>query len=204
MSDYDFLVKVLLVGDSGVGKSCLVEKYHSGTFRDSFITTIGVDFKIVHMDLCDRVFKVQIWDTAGQERFRAIAKSYFRGAQGVLLVYDVTDRDTFASLDRWYKDAKRESWSGMKCVVVGNKADHVVDRKVSTEEGRAFAAERDLAYIETSAKTGQGVENLFEALVTQVYRDILELQEVKDKRPPTTIRLAGRTLEAVKERDRCC
>ncbi len=98
---YDIQIKLLMIGDSGVGKTCLLLRYANDSFSPTFITTIGIDFKIKNIDIDGTKIKLQIWDTAGQERFRTITTSYFRGAQGILLVYDVTDRDTFTALDKW-------------------------------------------------------------------------------------------------------
>ncbi|WBY58514.1 ras-related protein Rab-1B [Plasmodium yoelii yoelii] len=98
---YDSLFKILLIGDSGVGKSCLLLRFADDTYTDSYISTIGVDFKIKTIEIDDKIIKLQIWDTAGQERFRTITSSYYRGAQGIIIVYDVTDRDSFNNVKNW-------------------------------------------------------------------------------------------------------
>ncbi|KAL4341336.1 hypothetical protein GQ457_08G012770 [Hibiscus cannabinus] len=122
-ADYDYLIKLLLIGDSGVGKSCLLLRFSDGSFTTSFITTIGIDFKIRTVELDGKRIKLQIWDTAGQERFRTITTAYYRGAMGILLVYDVTDESSFNNIRNWIRNIEQHASDNVNKILVGNKAD---------------------------------------------------------------------------------
>lgn len=167
---YDHLIKLLLIGDSGVGKSCLLLRFSDDQFTTSFITTIGIDFKIRTVELDGKRVKLQIWDTAGQERFRTLTSSYYRGAQGIVFVYDITRRDTFDDLaEIWQREVDMYS-TVEDCVkiVIGNKVDRAEQRAVSREEGMAFARDNGCLFLECSAKTKVSVQEAFEELVRGV------------------------------------
>jgi len=165
---FDLQIKLLMIGDSGVGKTCLLLRYANDSFSPTFITTIGIDFKIKNVDLDSRRIKLQIWDTAGQERFRTITTSYFRGAQGILLVYDVTDRDSFNSIRNWVAQIQQHADVNVNKILVGNKCDMQGERLVSLEEGQALAAEYGIAFFETSAKADINVEKAFITIAREV------------------------------------
>ena len=176
---YDLLIKILTIGDSAVGKTCLLMRYANDTFSPSFITTIGIDFKVKYADVDGRRIKLQLWDTAGQERFRSITSSYFRGAQGAILVYDVTNPDSFQHVLGWLEDLDK---AGIKkeCVfLVANKIDVEGQRLVGAEAGAALAAKYKLRYFECSAKTGAGVEELFERVARDVSTGIFKADRVE-------------------------
>ncbi|XWS21717.1 hypothetical protein CRYUN_Cryun30bG0078600 [Craigia yunnanensis] len=167
--EFDYLFKLLLIGDSGVGKSTLLLSFISDTFEE-LNPTIGVDFKVKHVTLGGKKLKLAIWDTAGQERFRTLTSSYYRGAQGIIMVYDVTRRDTFTNLsDIWAKEIDRFS-TNQDCIkmLVGNKIDKESERVVSKKEGIEFAREYGCLFIECSAKTRVNVEHCFEELVLKI------------------------------------
>ncbi|XP_020178609.1 ras-related protein RABC2a isoform X2 [Aegilops tauschii subsp. strangulata] len=170
-SSYDCSFKVLLIGDSAVGKSSLLVSFVSAAPTDDDISpTIGVDFKIKFLTVGDKKLKLTIWDTAGQERFRTITSSYYRGAHGIILVYDVTKRQSFTNLaDVWAKEIELHS-TNKECVkmLVGNKVDKDEDRMVTTEEGLAFAQQCGCLFLESSAKTRENVEKCFEELVLKI------------------------------------
>lgn len=167
---YHYLFKYIIIGDSAVGKSCLLLQFTDRRFRTDHDLTIGVEFGARLITLDDKQIKLQIWDTAGQESFRSITRSYYRGASGALLVYDVSRRETFTHLTRWLEEARSNASEHMVIMLLGNKCD-LEQREVSFEEGQAFAKERGLVFRETSAKTAQNVEEAF----LQTARSILEL-----------------------------
>ena len=171
--DYDHIFKVLLIGDSGVGKSCILIRFTEDTFDVNQQSTIGVDFKVKTITQSGKKVKLTLWDTAGQERFRTLTSSYYRGAQGIALVYDVTRRDTFDYLPQWQKEVEIYSPSGGKDVVkvlVGNKID-CDDRVVSRKEGEAWARKKGMLYLECSAKTSAGISQVFEEMCAQVLQN---------------------------------
>mmetsp|Transcript_59636 Transcript_59636/g.81497 ORF Transcript_59636/g.81497 Transcript_59636/m.81497 type:complete len:203 (-) Transcript_59636:92-700(-) len=168
-SRFDMQIKLLMIGDSGVGKTCLLMRYANDSFSPSFITTIGIDFKIKNIDLDGKRIKLQIWDTAGQERFRTITTSYFRGAQGILLVYDVTDRGSFNSIRNWISQIKQHADVHVNKILIGNKCDMDDQRVITYEEGKKLAQEiEDMQFFETSAKNAIDVESGFVAIAREV------------------------------------
>ncbi|CAN0301070.1 unnamed protein product [Ectocarpus sp. 12 AP-2014] len=167
-SPFDMQIKLLMIGDSGVGKTCLLLRYANDSFSQTFITTIGIDFKIKNIDLDSKRIKLQIWDTAGQERFRTITTSYFRGAQGILLVYDVTDKKSFNSIRNWVAQIQQHADVAVNKILIGNKCDMDEDREVSREEGAQLAAEYGIQFFETSAKNDINVEKGFITIAREV------------------------------------
>ncbi|KAF3662708.1 Ras-related protein RABC2a [Capsicum baccatum] len=168
-SSYDLSFKILLIGDSGVGKSSLLVSFISNVV-DDLAPTIGVDFKIKTLTVSGKRLKLTIWDTAGQERFRTLTSSYYRGAQGIILVYDVTRRETFTNLsDVWAKEVELYS-NNQDCVkmLVGNKVDRESERAVTREEGIALAKELGGLFLECSAKTRENVQHCFEELALKI------------------------------------
>ncbi|XP_006652204.1 ras-related protein RABC1-like [Oryza brachyantha] len=167
--DFDYLFKLLLIGDSGVGKSSLLLRFTADSFED-LSPTIGVDFKVKMVNAGGKKLKLAIWDTAGQERFRTLTSSYYRGAQGIIMVYDVTRRETFTNLsDIWAKEIDLYS-TNQDCIkmLVGNKVDKESERAVTKKEGIEFAREYGCLFLECSAKTKVNVEQCFEELVLKI------------------------------------
>lgn len=171
---YAYLFKYIIIGDTGVGKSCLLLQFTDKRFQPVHDLTIGVEFgaRMITVD-GNKQIKLQIWDTAGQESFRSITRSYYRGAAGALLVYDITRRDTFNHLTRWLDEARTHSQSNMVIMLIGNKSDLEHRRAVSTDEGREFAQKHGLIFMETSAKTAANVENAFIDTATKIHGNIL-------------------------------
>jgi Ras-related protein Rab-8A len=137
--NYDYLVKLLLIGDSGVGKSCLLLRFSDDSFTTSFITTIGIDFKIRTIEQEGKRLKLQIWDTAGQERFRTITTAYYRGAMGILLVYDVTDEQSFNNIRNWMRQIQQHASDNVNKVLIGNKCDMLDKKVIDTARGQVCA-----------------------------------------------------------------
>lgn len=158
---YDFLFKFLVIGSAGSGKSCLLHQFIESKFKDDSSHTIGVEFGSKIVNVGGKSVKLQIWDTAGQERFRSVTRSYYRGAAGALLVYDITNRETFNSLANWLSDARTLASPNIIMLLVGNKRDLEGDREVTFLEASRFAQENELMFLETSAKTGENVEEAF-------------------------------------------
>ena len=167
-NDYDYLFKLLLIGDSGVGKSCLLLRFADNTYTDSYISTIGVDFKIRTVEIDGKTVKLQIWDTAGQERFRTITSSYYRGAHGIIVVYDVTDKVSFNNVKQWLGEIDRYACQSVNKLLVGNKADLAEKRVVDFNEAKEFADSLRIPFLETSAKSAQNVEEAFMTMTKQI------------------------------------
>eukprot|EP01084_Bolivina_argentea_P002119 3899_1 len=167
-TEYDYLFKLLLIGDSGVGKSCLLLRFADDTYTDSYISTIGVDFKIRTVDLDTKTIKLQIWDTAGQERFRTITSSYYRGAHGIIIVYDITDKESFDNVRQWLFEIDRYASENVCKLLVGNKSDLSNKRAVEYDAAKAFADELTIPFLETSAKNATNVEQAFLTMAAQI------------------------------------
>ena len=163
--DYDYLFKVLLLGDSDVGKSSLILRYTEETFNSKLVNSIGVDFKMKKREIDGKVIKVQIWDTAGHERFRSITYSYYRGANAIIIVFDLSDKKSFISITEWLKQIEKHAKENVFKFLVGNKSDLVEQRKVSYDEAKQYADEDELPYIETSAKEGININELFDSSI---------------------------------------
>jgi len=166
--EYDYLFKLLLIGDSGVGKSCLLLRFADDTYTESYISTIGVDFKIRTIDIGGKTIKLQIWDTAGQERFRTITSSYYRGAHGIIVVYDITDMVSFNNVKQWLQEIDRYACENVNKLLVGNKSDLTPKRAVETNVAKAFADELRIPFLETSAKNATNVEQAFLTMATEI------------------------------------
>ena len=166
--EYDYLFKVLLIGDSGVGKSSLLLRFADDTFSDSYISTIGVDFKIKTLTLDNKIVKLQIWDTAGQERFRTITSSYYRGAHGIIVVYDVTDRESFDNVKHWLLEINKYASNQVQRLLVGNKSDLVNQKVVDYTTSKEYAESLKVAFLETSAKGATNVEQAFVMMASEI------------------------------------
>ena len=162
--DYDYLLKFLLIGDAGVGKSCLLQRFADDAFSETYLSTIGVDFRIKTMDIDGKLIKLQIWDTAGQERFRTITSSYYRGADGVIIVYDVTDPNSFANTRNWIQEIHRYAGEDVQVMLIGNKSDLTERKLVDYNTAHEFAEEMGITFFESSAKNATNVEHMFTAL----------------------------------------
>jgi small GTP-binding protein len=162
---FDYMFKLLIIGNSGVGKTSFLFRYCDSTFTGLYQTTVGIDFKVKTVVRNDKLFKLQIWDTAGQERYRTITTAYYRGAMGFVLMYDITKMDSFLAVQDWSSQVKSYSWDNAQVVLVGNKSDLEDERVVSREQGEHLAEQLGLPFFETSAKIGSNVPEVFDRLV---------------------------------------
>ncbi|KAH7512615.1 ras-related protein RABA1f [Ziziphus jujuba] len=207
--DYDYLFKVVLIGDSGVGKSNLLSRFARNQFSLESKSTIGVEFATRSISVDDKIVKAQIWDTAGQERYRAITSAYYRGAVGALLVYDVSRHVTFENVDRWLKELRGHTDANIVIMLVGNKADLRHLRAVSSEDAKAFAEKENAFFMETSALESLNVENAFTQVLTQVYhvvsRKVLDIGDDPAALPKgQTINVGGKDDVSAVKKVGCC
>ena len=173
MGEHTYIFKYIIIGDMGVGKSCLLHQFTEHTFLSDSPHTIGVEFGTRVVDVGDKTIKLQIWDTAGQERFRSVTRSYYRGAAGAVLVYDITRRQTFSHITSWLQDARNLTNPQTVIMLIGNKQDLEASREVSFEEAAKFAEEQGLLFHECSAKTGLMVEEAFVKTGKTIYDSIM-------------------------------
>jgi small GTP-binding protein len=182
----DITFKILMIGDSNVGKSSILLKYTHDNFNNEHLTTIGLDFHVKYLKLNDKNIKLQLWDTAGQERFRSIITSYFRDAQGILVVYDVTNKISFENVENWIKDINDNCKNNNNIFLVANKID--LNRIISEEEGNKLAQKYNLLYYECSAKTGENIQNIYYNISTilskKYIENIVKLENIDFNNPP--------------------
>jgi Ras-related protein Rab-11A len=208
--EYDYLFKVVLIGDSGVGKSNLLSRFTRNEFNLESKSTIGVEFATRSIQVDNKTIKAQIWDTAGQERYRAITSAYYRGAVGALLVYDIAKHVTYENVTRWLKELRDHADNNIVIMLVGNKSDLRHLRAVPTEEAKQFAAENNLSFIETSALDASNVELAFQNILTEIYRIVsnkaLENNNGDIARPTAgeTIQVTSMPDDVSKTTGKCC
>jgi len=199
--EYDYLFKLVLIGDSGVGKSCLLLRFADDSFTDSYISTIGVDFRFRTVNIDSKTVKLQIWDTAGQERFRTITSAYYRGAHGIIMVYDVTNHESFEHVEEWLNEVNRHASESTLKLLVGNKADLEDDRKVTAQEAKKFADNLNISFLETSAKNATNVEAAFLTMGKQLMqaKDANSVNKNIEKETQVVL-----TTTKDNEKKRCC
>ncbi|KAH8850237.1 Ras-related protein Rab-8A [Schistosoma japonicum] len=165
---YDYLFKLLLIGDSGVGKTSILLRFSDNLFNQTFISTIGIDFKIRTVDIDGKKIKLQIWDTAGQERFKTITTAYYRGAMGIMLVYDITNQHSFNNIKTWMQNIDEHANNDVEKMLLGNKCDVDEKRQISFQQGLQLANSHNILFMETSAKSNINITEAFEALATGI------------------------------------
>ena len=201
-NNYDKLFRYIIVGDMAVGKSCILLQFTDNKFRVQHELTIGVEFGAKTIELNNKTIKIQIWDTAGQEQFQAITRTYYKGAIGALLVYDITRRDTFTHVTKWLEEVKSNSSKHICVILIGNKKDLEDKRQVTYEEGESFARENGLMFLETSAKTAFNVVEAFnlsaQAILNNIEKTGVDPTENKNK-----MKIENKSQEPVKKGG-CC
>ena len=170
---FDKTCQLLIIGDSSVGKTSIISRYANGTFKEEYLATVGLDYYTKDEIIDNKTIQIKLWDTAGQERFKALTQNYFRNAEGVLLVYDVTSTESFDNLKYWIssiKDNMKQQDMNIPLIIIGNKIDMEDSREIIKENAEKFAGENNYKYFETSAKTGVGVDDAIRELVNQVLK----------------------------------
>ncbi|XP_068611110.1 ras-related protein Rab-19-like [Brachionichthys hirsutus] len=212
---FDFLFKIVLIGDSNVGKTCVVQNFKSRTFSEKQQNTIGVDFSVRTLDIEGKKVKMQVWDTAGQERFRTITQSYYRSAHGAVIAYDITRKSTFESVTHWIKEVELYGAANAVLMLIGNKCDLEEERQVQFRKACNLAKERGLlAALETSAKESQNVEEAFMMMARELMaRNGLNVQQddaESNDTPPVLLRSNSRPVNDIAgaytppEKKTCC
>lgn len=163
--NFDYMFKLLIIGNSSVGKTSFLFRYADDSFTSAFVSTVGIDFKVKTVFRHDKRVKLQIWDTAGQERYRTITTAYYRGAMGFILMYDITNEESFNSVQDWVTQIKTYSWDNAQVILVGNKCDMEDERVISFERGKQLSEQLGIEFFETSAKENVNVKAVFERLV---------------------------------------
>ena len=180
---YDYLFKFVIIGDTNTGKSCLLRRFSDDIYNDEFISTIGVDFKVKTIEIDGKRIKTQCWDTAGQERFRSITNSYYRGVDGIIIAYDITNKQSFNNIERWMRDVKDFGSVNAIKIIIGTKSDLIKERKVSKEDLETLANELNMKYIETSAKDNKNINELFNIISLDIITNTTEkLENIKERK----------------------
>lgn len=216
--EYDYLFKLLLIGNSSVGKSSLLFRFVENVWDDNFVPTIGVDFvrkiynlkqikkiqKLKTLEVNGKKVKLQIWDTAGQERFKNITASYYRGGNGVLVVYDITDRESFENLNSWLIEIEKNANKNVYKLLIGNKSDLEEKRKVTYQEGKDFATSNGMQFMETSAKTASKVQEAFELLTQEIIKQNLSKEKGLEKKDKAVHLSSGTADISTTKKSGCC
>jgi len=197
--DYDYLFKLVLIGDSGVGKSCLLLRFADDNFTDSYISTIGVDFRFRTINIENKTVKLQIWDTAGQERFRTITSAYYRGADGIIMVYDVTSSESFDHVEEWLSEVDRYANENTSKLLVGNKADLIEEKQVPEDTAQRFAEKLSIPFLETSAKTATNVDAAFLTMA----KELIKTREKQNNEGPSNQKVKMTPVKPNKNK-KCC
>ena len=177
-----FEINTLILGDCSVGKTCVLLRYVSGTFDVAQNPTIGVDFRTKKITLDKEQLNFRIWDSAGQERFRSITQQFFKNADGIILVYDVTKLETYTQINVWLEDIMKNKLNRTKGFLVGNKIDDVEHRVIQREQAERFARKQELEYFETSAKEGTGIEEMFNTVAEQLFQIKKDCKETEEEK----------------------
>ena len=190
----------MIIGETKIGKTSLISRYCKNEFfGGAYLSTIGIDFQTKNLTFNNKKIRVQIWDTAGQERYRNIAKNYFQSSDGFIIVYDISNIDSFEKLDYWIEQIKTNSQENTKMILFGNKCDIINDRKVTKEEGEEYAKNNNINFFEVSAKEGTNVNNAFEFFI----KDILNCYSPTDKTKKRRSKILSVPIELPKKRS-CC
>ena len=205
--NYDKTCQLLVIGDTSVGKTSLITRYTNGTFKDEYLATVGLDYYSKEEIINNKTINIKIWDTAGQERFKALTQSYFRNAEGVMLAFDVTKSESYDNLKDWIASIKKNLEGKnifLPLIIVGNKIDMEESREVEKESAEQFATENNYKYFETSAKTGEGVDEAVRDLVNQVLNNNQIDEQKMEARKSVQLKEEDNNEGEVKKKKGCC
>ena len=206
--NYEVMFKVVLVGDSSVGKTNIMSKYLKNEFHEDSKATVGVEFGSKQFTVEGHQIKAQIWDTAGQERYKAITSAYYKGAKGAFVVYDITRKQSFESVDRWINDIKAAADKNLTIIIIGNKCDLEDQRQVNKEQGEEKAKSNEVAFMETSALSGENLDKAFEKMVNEVFKkchdEMTSDGEVEAVGPSKDISLDKTKPKDAGKKKKCC
>ncbi|CAD8052434.1 unnamed protein product [Paramecium sonneborni] len=209
IDSFNYLLKVIVIGDSGVGKTNLLLRFVNHTFQDDLKSTIGVQFFTKVVSMKNEHIKLQLWDTAGQERYRSISTTYYKGSHGVIICFDLTHQDSLDNVVKWYEEVKQQADLNVKIILIGNKLDLSQQRVVGSDTAQQVAKQIGAGYIETSALTSQNVEKAFELLIQEIYMQLKQLKQDQQSHKITTdnsIVLTNKkeTSSSQKRNTQCC
>ncbi|KAJ3448044.1 ras and ef-hand domain-containing protein [Anaeramoeba flamelloides] len=190
--------KILIIGDTGVGKSCIMVRFTEETFNETYISTIGVDFKVRTVEVNNKPVKLQIWDTAGQERFKTITRNYYKGSQGILMVYDVTNSKSFENIKNWSSEVDKFSNSEFCKYLVGNKCDLQEKRRITYGMGEKLANELGIKFFESSAKSNKNIDAIFHSIAIDIDKN---LQNKKNDKQEFKIKTKNNSQN---DKKKCC
>ncbi|ELP95069.1 hypothetical protein EIN_253330 [Entamoeba invadens IP1] len=196
------IIKMVLVGESGVGKTCLLLRYSENKFSENITTTVGIDFRTKRIDCEGNPYTIQIWDTAGQERFRTIVPNYYRGVMGIAMIYDVTSKESFKNIEYWTKNVKENADEGYNLMLIGNKSDLEQQRVVSYEEGRELAEKLGIPFLETSAANSDNVKKMVMTMVEAIIKG--ERNEESAAKPTQRIAVNTQNSQPQQKMMNCC
>jgi small GTP-binding protein len=204
--NYDKTCQLLIIGDSSVGKTSLITRYTNGTFKEEYLATVGLDYYSKEEVINNKTINIKLWDTAGQERYKSLTQNYFKNAEGVLLTYDITNSESFDNLKEWISSIKKNMEGKdifIPVIIIGNKIDMEDSRETSKEDAEKFAKENNYKYFETSAKTGEGVDDAIRELVIQILKQNGQIDDQKEARA-SSVQIKEENLDKKSEKKKGC
>ena len=204
--NYDKTCQLLIIGDSSVGKTSLITRYTNGTFKEEYLATVGLDYYSKEEVINNKTINIKLWDTAGQERYKSLTQNYFKNAEGVLLTYDITNSESFDNLKEWISSIKKNMEGKdifIPVIIIGNKIDMEESRETSKEDAEKFAKENNYKYFETSAKTGEGVDNAIRELIIQILKQSNQMDDQKMARA-SSVQIKEENVDNSKKKKGCC
>ena len=199
----DYKFKIMILGESKIGKTCFITRYTNNNFSGAYLTTVGIDFQSKIITLNNKTIKLQLWDTAGQERFRNITKNYYQTSHGFIVAYDISENESFKYVKHWLNDINNNAPKNVKVILIGTKCD--LERKISKEEGEKIALENNIKFFETSAKDNINVKETFESLTLDILKYMEDEEKIEDNRNSIVIeRESAKDKNKEKKKKKCC